>query len=167
MTEKKNNSIKLEREGDWIYLSNYSAIENSDLSEIQFKQKLHGTLGKYLFFSNDKKALINLGKKILKEFNLWHAKVPFTDTPTSFDGFGFVLCVYDYVNRFCTELSKYDEKGKINFRYWKSDKRSLIEEMEERKRQKLENEKNINKTTPTKKEKEYIQKAKEKLETEQ
>ena len=46
-------------------------------------------------YSNYKDVLINLGKLILDKYNLFKVKVPISNTPTSPNGFEFVLCIYD------------------------------------------------------------------------
>ena len=65
--------------------------------------------------------MIELAKVVLEKYDLTIAKTPNSDTPNNSKGFGFVLCVYDVENRFCTELKKL-ETDSISFRYWKSDK---------------------------------------------
>jgi len=45
--------IKEISDEDWIYLINESALENNlEISE-ELKKEKHGTLGKYLFFSDN------------------------------------------------------------------------------------------------------------------
>ncbi len=97
----------------WFWIKN----ENSDQNRNEIK-------GKYLFFSDDKEQLIDLAKDLLKKYNLLIAKTPSTDTPNNSKGFGFVLCVYDTVNRYCNELKEY-ETSDISFRYWKSDNATI------------------------------------------
>tara|TARA_R110000851_G_scaffold16799_1_gene54217 strand:+ start:1741 stop:2094 length:354 start_codon:yes stop_codon:yes gene_type:complete len=83
-------------------------------------QSRNKIIGKYLFFADDKKELIELAEKILKKYDLLIAKIPTSNKPNNNIGFGFVLCVYDTINRHCNELKKL-ETNKISFRYWKSD----------------------------------------------
>lgn len=88
-------------------------------------KQYHGTAGKYLFFSKNKKKLLSLGKKLLLEFGLYTAKV--SNQPRNGS---YVLCVYDYMNRFCDEMKAYEvKKGllktEVYFRYWKSDEKTI------------------------------------------
>lgn len=106
--------------GFWTYIVNEWAIENKELVIQQQKEEYHGTLGKYMFFSDDKQSLIDLAKEILKTYDLWHAKVPLSDTARSDKWFGFVLCIYDYKNRYSKELAERTKEG-IAYRHWKSD----------------------------------------------
>lgn len=73
--------IALTETPGWLYLINGNS-RNKDIT------------GKYLFFSDNKQELIELGKLLLEEFDLFTAKVPTSDTPNNSKGFGFVLCVY-------------------------------------------------------------------------
>ncbi len=73
--------INLQEISKWIYIINRNAF-NMDIS------------GKYMFFSDNKEELIELGKKLLIEYDLFAAKIPNTDIPNKNPGFGFVLCVY-------------------------------------------------------------------------
>ena len=109
----------------WLYFINLEALENKNNLELEMKKLNHGSIGKYLFFSDDKGELIKLAKLLLNKYNLFNAKVPLADTPRSSDGFGFVLCIYDAKPDLKSELRKYAVKDKINYRYWKSDKDTL------------------------------------------
>jgi len=96
--------------GPWIYFLNQEArADSKDVIK-----------GKYLFFSDDKTKLIEIGKKMLVENNLSHFKIPASDIPNKGEGFGFVLCLYDTEPKLKYKLSKYEEEG-VNYRYWKSD----------------------------------------------
>ena len=111
---------------DWLVYRNYSATQN--LIDIQAeREKSDSKIGKYLFFSDEKKLLIDLAKKILEKYDLFTAKVPITNTPKAGDkGFGFVLCVYDTSPKLKDELKQYGDEGMtIHYRYWKSDKATL------------------------------------------
>lgn len=77
-----------------------------------------GTLGKYLYFSDNKQSLISLAKKLLIRYGLPSAKVPKSDIPNNSHGFGFVLCVYSYDDTLKHELKQYENEG-INYRYYK------------------------------------------------
>ena len=79
----------------------------------------------FLFFSDDKRALIELGKENLIKFNLYNAMVPLSDIPRKSEGFGFVLCVYDSQPALKNELRHYGDNKKIHYRYWKSDESTL------------------------------------------
>ena len=116
---------EVNRDG-WLWLLNYSATEN--LKEIQAEQKkTNSEVGKYLFFSDEKKLLIDLAKNILEKYDLFNAKVPSYDTPRQSEkgGFGFVLCVYDTSPKLKHELKQYGNNKTIHYRYWKSDKATL------------------------------------------
>jgi len=85
------------------------------------KKSYHGTIGKYLFFSENREKLLKLGKKILKENNLSFAKISNKPRDKS-----YVLCVYDYEPRFKYEFKKYETK-ECHYRYWKSDEQTIKE----------------------------------------
>ncbi len=103
----------------WLYLINPWATQNKYELQVEAKKDYQGTSGKYLFFSSDKKALMDLGKQILEELNLYLAKVPLAN-----DQEIFVLCVYDVVPRYKYVLRRYDG-DKIKYRWWKSNRRTL------------------------------------------
>lgn len=109
----------------WIYLYNLEATETKRNMEVEHEKPYHGTLGKYLFFSDDKEELKRLAKEILSNYNLYSAKVPKSDEPKPSSGFGFVLCVYDSKSRFKSELRQFADEEKIKYRYWKSDADTL------------------------------------------
>lgn len=101
--------MKISNSEGWIVIENEKSTQNK--SEIK---------GKYMFFADDKQQLIDLAKKLLEKYDLIRAKTPIGNTPNKNKGFGFVLCVYDTINRYCDELKEY-ETSDISFRYWKSD----------------------------------------------
>ncbi len=104
----------------WLYLENPFAKENKkEMKEID--KPNHSNIGKYMFFSDNKKLLIKIAKQILLKYNLFHAKVPLSDKPISNLGFGFVLCVYDSSPKFKYELKQFADEKTIKYRYWKSD----------------------------------------------
>jgi hypothetical protein len=93
----------------WLFTKNtQSQVKREDIT------------GKYLFFSDDKQTLIDLGNELLEEYNLPVFKVPESNTPNSGKGFGFVLCVYDRNDSWRNELKKYASET-IAYRYWKSE----------------------------------------------
>ena len=109
--------IKEVNRNGWLWLLNYSATEN--LKEIQAEQKkTNSEVGKYLFFSDEKKLLIDLAKNILEKYDLFNAKVPSYDTPRQSEngGFGFVLCVYDTSPKLKHELKQYGNNKPRVFR---------------------------------------------------
>lgn len=109
-------NLNIFTDNGWIRLNNNNAIEIKDKSlETQYTTK-----GKYMFFSDDKQDLINLAKVILPKYNLYQAKTPESNVPNKTNGFGFVLCVYDFKNRYASELKEF-ETSSITYRYWKSD----------------------------------------------
>jgi hypothetical protein len=112
--------MELQNKNGWTYIINPSAIENKEEIHKQIALPNHGTIGKYLFFSDNKKELIDLAKRILERAELYDAKVPMSDVPNNSKGFGFVLCVYDYKNRFSDGMDMYADST-ISYRYWKSD----------------------------------------------
>ena len=103
----------------WTYIINEEAIENKQAIKEECENTLHGTVGKYLFFSCNKQELINLCEVILKEFNLSHGKVPQDYTPNN-----YVLCVYDVKPRYSKELTKF-ATDTIKYRYWKADAKTM------------------------------------------
>jgi hypothetical protein len=103
---------KFQKDG-WLCIINEEAETNRIDIEEESKNVLHGTIGKYLFFSYNKEELINLCEIILKEYNLFRGKVPFEKTTKE-----YVLCVYDVRNRFSQELSKFSNDN-IRYKFWK------------------------------------------------
>jgi len=120
----KSRIIREENHG-WIYLFNSEAQENKEKIANELKKPNHGSLGKYLFFSDNKQALIDLAEKILIKYSLYNAKVPLTNNPQPSSGFGFVLCVYDSESTLKKELKQYADSKTIHYRYWKSDEKTL------------------------------------------
>jgi len=88
-------------------------IKNNEISQ-------EGITGKYLFFSNNRKKLLELAKKILSEKGLPLAKVNIKDKKND-----FVLCVYDKFPKLKNELKEYADFKIIHYRYWKSNKDTL------------------------------------------
>lgn len=117
--------IKEIKKKDWLYLENPSAKENKKDIQMELIKPNHGTIGKYLFFSDDKKLLIKIAKEILLKYNLYNAKVPSTDEPNPSSGFGFILCIYDSLPRFKHELRQFSDEKNVKYRYWKSDSDTL------------------------------------------
>lgn len=103
----------------WTYIINEEATDNKEQIKQECENILHGTVGKYLFFSYNKQELITLCEKILKEYNLSHGKVPQEYTSNE-----YVLCVYDVKNRYSKELSKFATHT-IKYRYWKPDAKTM------------------------------------------
>ena len=58
----------------WLYLENSSAKENKKEIELEIDKPNHGNIGKYMFFSDDKKLLIKTAKEILTKYNLFQQK---------------------------------------------------------------------------------------------
>ena len=80
-------------------------------------------LGKYLFFSTDKKELINIAINELKNNNFPVAKINTDDTKK---GDEYVLCLYYYDDSRKKELyERYKSNDKVKYRYWKSDETTL------------------------------------------
>ena len=121
--------IKIEPEQpNFEQIYNDSAYKNSKLSEIQFKKPFHGTLGKYIFFSDNRDCLIELGKEILLKYNLYHAKVPLKNKGTGGKNYTYVLCIYDSSPKLKQKFwEEYSCRNNINYHYWKSDKNTLKE----------------------------------------
>ena len=102
----------------WFY--NQNAQENKFKMFQEEIKPSHGKLGKYLFFSDDREKLQRLLKEILLKFNLYCAKIS-TEKREKTDGFGFVMCIYDFEPKFKYNLKKYADETIIKYRYWKSD----------------------------------------------
>lgn len=108
--------------GGWIHLMNESAIKNKKDILKELKKEKHGTIGKYLFFSDDRDLLVTFAKKILKKYLINHAKISLLSNNKE-DGFDFVLCIYDSSPKLKNILKSTNPK--IKYRYWKSDKDTL------------------------------------------
>jgi hypothetical protein len=109
----------------WMYLINPVAGINKQEIAREMEKPNHGTIGKYLFFSDDKNQLIDLGKKLLAKYDLYIAKVPLSNKPQSTRDKGFVLCIYDSTPKLENELAQYADDEKIIYQHWKSDADTL------------------------------------------
>ncbi len=109
----------------WMYLINPVGGTNKQEIALEMEKPNHGTIGKYLFFSDDKKELIELGKTLLDKHDLYIAKVPLSNKPQSIPGKGFVLCIYDSTPKLEHEFAQYANDEKIIYEYWKSDADTL------------------------------------------
>lgn len=105
--EKQTVIIEKQATEDWLYYHNRS-VEKPPIA------------GKYLFFSDDKQALIKTGLEIMALEGLPQMKVPATDTPNSSPGFGFVLCIYAESDALRYKLKQYATE-QIAYRYWKAE----------------------------------------------
>ena len=56
----------------WIYFRNPKAIQNKEKMDIEGEKPNFGTIGKYLFFSDDKEALIQLAKDLPPKYGTYH-----------------------------------------------------------------------------------------------
>jgi hypothetical protein len=115
----------------WIYLVNPDAGENRERILQELDKENNGTIGKYIFFSDDKWKLVDLGKKILASFNLYIAKLPASSTPRPILGKGFVLCIYDYSPKYVKEISNHEVDEEITFDSWKTDADTLLNVIQE------------------------------------
>ena len=113
--------IREVRDKSWLYLVNDEAMENQREIEESVKEPLHKEVGKYLFFSKDRETLIKLAKKILKKYKLSRAKIPFESKRE------FVLCIYDSEPKLKFELEQFADEGTVRYRYWKSDRETIME----------------------------------------
>ncbi len=77
-------------------------------------------LGKYLFFSDDRKLLQKTGEEILAAYNLSHMKISVDKSPKSDVGFGYVLCIYSESSNLSNELKSRECPG-LNYRFFKTD----------------------------------------------
>ena len=109
----------------FLHIYNNDANQHEKKLSLQMVELNHGTLGKYLFYSDSKHKLVLLAKTILYEYNLSHAKVGKSNLLKPDKGFGFVLCIYDYQPKFKKDLLKFADQKEILYRYWKSDKDTL------------------------------------------
>lgn len=127
--EEQESGIQIVNRQYWTWLVNHDCPqEKQDKMHAQIESPFHGTHGKYLFFSKDRKELVELAKKLLVEYELHHAK-----TPTMLRGGRreYVLCLYDFDKHYEKEMEKY-ETDIIKYRYWKSDEATIkgVEEHE-------------------------------------
>ena len=116
-----------EIQGSWLFLINQDAVRNKAEVDEQMALENHGSLGKYIFFSDSQSSLIQLALTILEDYDLYHAKISISanhDKP----GYDFVCCVYDASPRFLDELEKFGDEYYIRYRRWKSDAATLAGE---------------------------------------
>ncbi len=109
----------------WMYLINPVGGTNKQEIAREIEKPNHGTIGKYLFFSDDKNKLIDLGKNLLVKYDLHIAKVPLSNKPQATPGKGFVLCIYDSTPKLEQEFVQYAADEKIIYEHWKSDADTL------------------------------------------
>lgn len=106
----------------WVWFFNHDCpIEFVDNFEGEFEKDYHGTIGKYLFFSENKDELIELASDILSEHNLYNAKVA-SELRSGYTE--YVLCVYDYAPNLTKEMLQH-ASDTIKYRYWKSDEQTI------------------------------------------
>ncbi len=119
---KKKTGLEIVDSTYWKWIVNHDYPEDKlTLFKEEVNKDHHGTIGKYLFFSKDRNELIELAKKLLKEYDLYHAK-----TPASLrEGYTeYVLCVYDIAPNLTEEMKQYKTET-IKYRYWKSDEDTM------------------------------------------
>ncbi len=119
---KKKTGIEIIDTYHWKWIVNHDCPEEKlNLLKEEIEKKFHGTIGKYLFFSENRDELIELANKLLTTHNLARAK-----TPAGLgDGYvEYVLCVYDDGPKLVQEMKQYATKT-IKYRYWKSDEATI------------------------------------------
>lgn len=108
--EKISKDIIMVNDGNWYWY-------------IKIPKVTTKILGKYLFYSRDKKELINIAINELKSNNFPVAKINTDDTKKGED---YVLCLYYYDDSRKEELAdRYKSNNKVEYRYWKSDENTL------------------------------------------
>ena len=110
----------------WLFLINHDAVRNKADVDEQLLFEDHGTLGKYIFFSDSQSSLIQLALGILEDYDLHQAKISITANEKK--GYNFVCCVYDVEPRFLEEFEKFGDEYSIRYRKWKSDAATLAGE---------------------------------------
>ncbi len=124
---KSKDKIVASKNVSWIWLENFGAEDNKKLIEQELGKENNGNVGKYLFFSDNQRALISIAKRVMKEYNLYNAKVSSHKNKKSGGGFGYVLCIYDVAEnqsggKLKYKLKEYSDFKKVHYRYWKFDK---------------------------------------------
>jgi hypothetical protein len=106
----------------WKWIINHDCPqEKLDILKEEIEKDYNGCIGKYLFFSKSREELIELAEKALVEYNLHNAKTPSSLRPGHDK---YVLCIYDAGPNFKSEMKKY-ESDSIDYRYWKSDEKTI------------------------------------------
>jgi hypothetical protein len=103
-----------------MYLINPEAGGNKHEIARESQKENNGTIGKYLFFSDDKGKLIDLGKKLMAKYELYIGKVPLTKLPRPIPGKGFVICLYDTSPKLVKELEIF-ANNEITYEHWQTD----------------------------------------------
>jgi len=106
----------------WHWILNHDCPEEKlGVIKEEIEKEYHGCIGKYLFFSENKHELIELGETIVSENDLHQAKV----STKLRDGYTtYVLCVYDAGPNLLDEMKQY-KTNTIAYRYWKSDEDTI------------------------------------------
>jgi hypothetical protein len=106
----------------WKWILNHDCPEEKlSILKEEVKKEFHGSIGKYLFFSENREELIELAETLMEKYDLHHAKTP------SRLGAGYtkyVLCVYDVGPNLVQEMKQY-ATDTIDYRYWKSDEATI------------------------------------------
>lgn len=106
----------------WKWVVNHDCPEEKlKLLKEEAQKEFHGCIGKYLFFSKDRKELIELAEMLLPKYELHHAKVPSSLREGHSE---YVLCVYDVGPNLIEEMKQYKTET-IKYRYWKSDEATM------------------------------------------
>lgn len=106
----------------WKWIVNHDCSEDKlNLLKEEIQKEFHGTIGKYLFFSENRDELIELAKKLLTTYNLARAK---TTAELKVGYIECVLCIYDDGPNLVQEMKQY-ATDTIKYRFWKSDEATM------------------------------------------
>ncbi len=114
--------IEIINTSHWKWIVNHDCSEDKlILLKEEIQKEFHGTIGKYLFFSENRDELVELAKKLLITYNLARAK---TTAELKAGYTEYVLCVYDSGPNLVQEMKQYSTET-IKYRYWKSDEATI------------------------------------------
>ena len=117
-----NKGIEIVDTRHWMWIVNHDCSEDKlKLLKEEIEKEFHGTIGKYLFFSENRDELIELAEKLLTTYNLARAK---TAAELKSGYTEYVLCVYDSGPNLVQEMKQY-ATDTIKYRYWKSDEATM------------------------------------------
>ncbi len=117
-----NNGIEIVYTRHWKWIVNHDCSKDKlSLMKEEIEKEFHGTIGKYLFFSENRDELVELAEKLLTTYNLARAKTAIELNPGYTE---YVLCVYDDRPNLVQEMKQYVTET-IKYRYWKSDEATM------------------------------------------
>lgn len=118
---KINNLIVSETHGRFEHFFNENVSPyHKSIFISEYNKQYNGTIGKYMFSSDNRDELVNLAKETIAINDLYTSKVSIDKGIHP----NYLLCVYDYEERVTSDMSK-KSTDSIEFGGWKSDEDTI------------------------------------------